>query len=64
MNQMADSIDESIGIEENLDVNDPTIVNEKYKKAKTDSQRLYNIALLAYKAKHYSNQQQEKRKNN
>lgn len=31
MNSMADSIDESIGIEENLDVNDPTIVKERYK---------------------------------
>lgn len=61
--KMSDSIDESIGIEENLDVNDPNILNEKYKNTKTDNQRLYNIALLAYKAKHYSKQQRDKRQN-
>lgn len=46
---MADMVDESIGVEEDIDVTDPNITELKYKTAKTEGQRLYNIALCKYK---------------
>ena len=39
------AIDESVGVEEVLDVNSPDIVETRYKNPNTDAQRLWNVAL-------------------
>ena len=45
MTRMYETIDESIGVEEVLDVNSPDIIDTRYKQPNTDGQRLWNMAL-------------------
>ena len=53
---MYQSIDDSVGVEEVLDVHSPEIVEQRYKSTKTDSQRLWNVALrkLVFKLTSFS----------
>lgn len=43
--KMYEAIDESVGVEEVLDVHSPEIVETRYKNPNTDAQRLWNVAL-------------------
>jgi|LakMenEpi03Aug12_release.lakeMendotaPanAssembly.Ray.scaffolds.fasta_scaffold5816855_1 hypothetical protein len=56
INKMYQSIDDSVGVEEVLDVHSPEIVEQRYKSTKTDSQRLWNVALrkLVFKLTSFS----------
>lgn len=49
MTKMFETIDESIGIEEVLDVHSPDIIETRYKNPNTDGQRLWNMALCKCK---------------